>query len=184
MQTKIDSVLIPQEAIARRVGQLAAMIAADYQRDTAQKPAELLIVPVLTGSMIFAADLIRRLPLPLRLHLLTVSSYPGKSLEARQAVLSGILPEDLSKYWVLVVDDILDSGQTLRLLDAEIRQRNPASLRSCVLLRKSTEKGRDVKVDYSGFDIPDAFVVGYGLDFDGFYRNLPDIVTLKPEAYQ
>ena len=144
-------------------------------------------MPILTGSIIFLADLIRRLPLPMQIRVMSVTSYPGTATSSKGASIEAALtklPEDLSSNHVLIVDDILDSGNTLRLVKQTIEQRNPISLRTCVLLRKKIPSAMSFDVDYVAFDIPDEFVVGYGLDFNDYYRNLPDIVTLKQHVYE
>jgi hypoxanthine phosphoribosyltransferase len=181
----IEKVLIGRERIAGRVHELGAQIAADLMRelgDDGDHTGEVVLVSVLTGSIVFVADLIRQLPVKLSLGLVAVSSYPGTSVESKGAMMRSELPRDLTGKHVLVVDDILDSGQTLEVLSKLILEQKPASLRMAVLLRKPGKAKVAVKVDYVGFDIPDEFVVGYGLDYDGFYRNYPEIATLKPEA--
>ncbi len=145
----------------------------------------LTIVPILTGSIVFLADLIRYLPLYMRIRLLSISSYPGRATTSRGAMVReelSTLPASLAGSHVLLIDDILDSGHTLTLARDLLAQRHPASLRTCVLLRKRRPEAMACPVDYVCFDIPDAFVVGYGLDFNDYYRNLPDIVTLRPEV--
>ncbi len=145
----------------------------------------LTLVPVLTGSIVFVADLIRHLPVYMQIQLISISSYPGRATSSRGATLRqdlGTLPESLAGRHVLLIDDILDSGRTLRLAADLLRQRRPASLRTCVLLRKERPEAMACPVDYVCFDIPDVFVVGYGLDFNDYYRNLPEIVTLRPEV--
>jgi hypoxanthine phosphoribosyltransferase len=112
----------------------------------------------------------------------TVSSYPGRSTTSQGARIAGPGVDDLEGRHVLVVDDILDSGGTLRLMRQELSRRNPKSLRTCVLLRKERPSAMSTPCDYVGFDIPDVFVVGYGLDYNNHYRNLPDIGTLRKEA--
>jgi len=129
--------------------------------------------------MIFAADLMRHLPMRMRIGLLTVSSYPGKSMRSKGASVLSQQVQDVRGRHVLIVDDILDSGGTLRLVRSTFEGFAPASLRTCVLLRKMTEGAKATSIDYVGFEIPDEFVVGYGLDWNDYYRNLPDIVTLK-----
>ena len=181
----IEKVLIGRERIAGRVHELGAQIAADLMRelgDDGDHTGEVVLVSVLTGSIVFVADLIRELPVKLSLGLVAVSSYPGTSMESKGVMMRSELPRDLRGKHVLVVDDILDSGQTLDVLSRLIVEQGPASLRMAVLLRKPGKAKVAVKVDYVGFDIPDEFVVGYGLDYDGFYRNYPEIATLKPEA--
>ena len=180
MRNDIDKVLIDRDTIARRVGEVAARIERDLPAD-----AELTLVPILTGSLIFLADLIRHLPLYMRIRMLSISSYPGSAQESRGSVVRHeltTLPADLSGSHVLLIDDILDSGGTLKLAIDTLQERNPQSLRSCVLLRKQRQAAFAVQADYICFDIPDEFVVGYGLDYNDYYRNLPDIVTLRPEA--
>ncbi len=190
MLDDIEKVLIDRREIAARVAAVARQITADLQADASQggnhplKDGEgLTLVPILTGSVIFLADLMRHLPLRLRIRLVAISSYPGTATTSRGAtILEHLtnLPQDLSGQHVLLIDDILDSGTTLRAATALLQQRNAAEVRTCVLLRKPRPESLAMKVDYCCFEIPDAFVVGYGLDYNDFYRNLPDIVTLKP----
>lgn len=192
MVRDVLSILIDREKIAGRVRALGRELAADLEaelrrdnagRDAAEDAGRVVFVPILTGALIFTADLVRELPLKLSLRVVAVSSYPGTSVESKGAKLAGELPRDLAGKHVVVVDDILDSGQTLGLVEDLIRMQKPASVRVCVLLRKpESVRKRAVEARYVGFDIPNEFVVGYGLDFDGFYRNLPDICVLKDEA--
>jgi hypoxanthine phosphoribosyltransferase len=185
MQSDIDRVLISQEQIARRVQELADQITRDHIEpagDPGESGPEVTIVPVLTGAMIFCADLIRRIPIAMKIGLMTVSSYPGKSLSTQGSQLLHNQLGDVHGRHVLLVDDILDSGGTIRLIVPLIREMGVASVRTCVLLRKDRPAARATHVDYWGFEIPDEFVVGYGLDYNNYYRNLPDIVTLKPHA--
>jgi hypoxanthine phosphoribosyltransferase len=179
MERDIDRVLISQERIAARVGELARQITADH---TTGGEAEVTIVPILTGAMIFCADLIRQIPIAMQIGLLTVSSYPGRSLRTQGSQVIGQQLGDVRGRHLLLVDDILDSGGTIRLVSGMLAELGPASVRTCVLLRKPRPESRDVRADYVGFEIPDEFVVGYGLDYNNYYRNLPDIVTLKSEV--
>ena len=181
MDDHIDRVLIGREQIAARVGELARQIATDYRRTEATDSPEVTVLAVLTGSLIFLADLIRCMPMMLRIRLIAVSSYPGTATTSQGVKLIGELPHDLAGRHVLVIDDILDSGNTIRFVRQQLAPRRPASLRTCMLLRKQRPSAMAEPADYIGFEIPDEFVVGYGLDYDGFYRNLPDLVTLKPE---
>lgn len=142
---------------------------------------QLVLVPVLTGSIVFVADLIREMPLKMSMRLVTVTSYPGQTTRSKGADLRGALPQDLGGRHVVIVDDILDSGRTLGMVRDLILQQNPASLRIAVLLDKKVTRHMEVVPNFVGFEIPDTFVVGYGLDYDGFYRNLPDIVELEVE---
>ncbi|MAE60273.1 MAG: hypoxanthine phosphoribosyltransferase [Planctomycetaceae bacterium] len=191
MERHIARVLIHRDAIARRVCELADQIADDFGRHGDEAgvapplPArpDITIVPILTGSIVFLADLIRQLPLMARLRFLTIESYPGKSTTSRGPIIDGELPADLAGASVLIVDDVLDSGRTLQLAQQKILERQPAQMRTCVMLRKDVPTAAKPAVDYIGFDIPDEFVVGYGLDYDGYYRNLPDVVTLRSEVF-
>jgi hypoxanthine phosphoribosyltransferase len=179
MERDIDRVLITQHQIAARIGEMARQITSDHTND-----GEVTIVPILTGAMIFCADLIRQIPIAMQIGLLTVSSYPGKSLRTQGSQIVGEQLGDVRGRHLLLVDDILDSGGTLRLVGQMLRELGPASVRTCVLLRKDRPTAKDVIADYVGFEIPDEFVVGFGLDFNNYYRNLPDIVTLKQEVIE
>ncbi|MHC5027969.1 MAG: hypoxanthine phosphoribosyltransferase [Planctomycetota bacterium] len=179
MLADLQRVLLDEATIADRVRSLGEQISADLADSEAD--GGITIVPILTGSLIFVADLVRHLQQRLRLDLVTVSSYPGRSVASRGAQIDGAIPEDLAGKHVLVVDDILDSGGTLSLVQRVIGARRPKSLRTCVLLRKPKPSAVDVHCDYVGFDIPDVFVVGYGLDYDGYYRNLPCVGVLRED---
>ncbi|MFO0972423.1 MAG: hypoxanthine phosphoribosyltransferase [Phycisphaerae bacterium] len=180
MQADLERVLIPRDAIARRVRELAEEIAATYGTDA----AGLVMVPVLSGSLIFVADLMRCLPFKMRIAVLTVSSYRGATTSGGEARLVADLNTDIAGRHVLIVDDILDTGRTLRVVRQRLAALKPASLRICVLLRKPGKAPSDVQADFAGFDIEDAFVVGYGLDYNDQYRNWPEIGVLRPELYQ
>lgn len=180
MFPEIDHILIDETKIAARVRGMGAQIAADIAADVARTGRDqITLIPILTGSIVFVADLIRRMPLKMRLGVVAVSSYPGKSMQSKGAAIRGELPPDLEGKHVLIVDDILDSGRTLGLVRRLVAEQRPASLRIAVLLRKQVDRAEEVDVEYAGFEIPDAFVVGYGLDFDGYYRNYPQIAVLK-----
>ncbi len=197
MQGDIDRVLIDRQTIALRVEALAREITRDLgvsaaggsQRmdvDAADEP-DVTFIPILTGGFIFAADLIRHLPVKLKIRLISVSSYPGASTVSGGAQLRSDLshlPATLTGSHAIVIDDILDSGNTLRLVSDALTSMRPATLRTCVLLRKQRPAALAFPVDYVAFDIPDEFVVGYGLDFNDHYRNLPDIVTLRPHVIE
>ncbi len=187
MFPEVEKILIDRNRLADRVAQMGAQIVSDIHADIASaggnpdEPDQIVLVPILTGAMIFVADLVRQMPLRLRLRVVAVSSYPGTSIASRGAMLASELPRDLGGKHVVVVDDILDSGQTLRLVNDLIEKQKPASIRHCVMLQKDLPIPPAIEADYVGFPIPDEFVVGYGLDYDGYYRNCPDIVTLAPE---
>jgi hypoxanthine phosphoribosyltransferase len=182
MRMEIEQVLIGRARIAHRVRDLGVLIASDMAATT---PAPFVLVPILTGSFVFVADLIRHMPLKMSIRPITVSSYPGRATQSQGVEVRGEVPTDLGGKHVLLVDDILDSGRTLGLIQRMIAAQGPASLRTAVLLRKEKPAGRaeEVAVDYVAFNIGDRFVVGYGLDYDGYFRNLPDICVLRdPEG--
>jgi hypoxanthine phosphoribosyltransferase len=177
MRKDVQRVLISHEEIQRRVRELAEQITLDHWPAEARGPAEITIVPIMTGAMIFCADLIRNLPMPMRIGILAINSYSGSTSGPADVVADQVPP--VRGRNVLIVDDVLDTGQTLRVVRRRLEDQQPASMRVCVLLRKPTGGAGQTPVDYVGFDIPDEFVVGYGLDLDDYYRNLPEIVTLK-----
>jgi len=180
MFPEIDRILIDQARIAARVRELGAQIAADLQRDIERTGQDqITLIPILTGAIVFVADLVRQMPLKMRLGVVAVSSYPGRTMQSKGAAIRGELPPDLAGKHILIVDDILDSGRTLGLVRRLAAEQRPASLRIAVLLRKQVARAEEVDCEYVGFDIPDAFVVGYGLDYDGHYRNYPQIAILK-----
>lgn len=186
MADDLQDILIDRDRIAARVRELAAEIERDLPPASptsgGEAAVELAFLPVMTGAMIFVADLIRCLPRRLRIHPITASSYPGKAVRSVGTVTVSGVPEDLAGRDVLLVDDILDSGRTLSVLQEAILAQEPRSLRTCVLLRKNVTRAAEARCDYVGFDIPAEFVVGYGLDHDGLHRNLPDIGILRTDA--
>jgi hypoxanthine phosphoribosyltransferase len=189
MQDDIQRTLLDAGQIARRLDELAGDIARDIEAATGLSDPEhphntLTIIPIMTGSIIFVADLVRRLPLRMRIYPMSASSYPGTATSSQGVTLStgDRVPSELAGQHVLLVDDILDSGSTLRKVTDEIKRRGPDTLHTCVLLRKQRDQALSFPIDYVAFDIPDEFVVGYGLDYDDQYRNLPEIVTLRPEV--
>ncbi len=171
------AVLYGEREILRRVKELAWAIEQDYEGK------DLVVVSLLNGTVMFLADLVRYLDLPLRLDFMGVSSY-GKGTKSGKLVFTKELKLDVKGRDVLLVDDILDTGKTLSRVTKKLKKLKPKSLKICVLLNKSARREEKVAADYVGFDIPDAFVVGYGLDFAERYRNLPFIGVLKPEIYQ
>jgi hypoxanthine phosphoribosyltransferase len=169
-------ILISAERLQRRVSELAKEIAADYHNQP------ITIVGVLTGSLIFLADLIRHLDLPLRIGLIQASSYRDASTVPGELQIQPELVPDVRGRHVLLLDDILDTGQTLAYLSDHLRRLGTASLRVAVLLRKHGRQKILFQPDYCGFDIPNAFVVGYGLDYNDAFRNLPYVAVLpEPE---
>ncbi len=179
MEDDIAKVIISSGEIAERVSAMADEMVQTY----GQPDEGITIVTVLAGSLVFLSDLIRRLPLRMRIALVTASSYAGKATTAGKIHLESTTLPDLRNRNVLIVDDIVETGGTLRLVQAAVRRLCPRRIRTAVLLRKTTKAPSDVPIDFVGFDIGDDFVVGYGLDYDGLYRNLPFIAVLKPEMY-
>lgn len=180
MQSDLDRILLSADAIHSRVRELAAEIAGCYPNGD----RGLTLLPVLAGSLIFTADLIRDLPLKMKIALVQLSAYPGTATSAQPPRVVMDIAGDIKGRDVLLIDDILDSGNTLRRVQALVREHGPASVRTAVLLRKPNKAPTDVPVEFVGFDIDDLFVVGYGLDYDDHYRNLPCIGVLRPELMQ
>jgi len=182
MRDDIARVVISHEQIQNRVRELANEITADHAAFSPVGDGAVTIIPILTGAMIFCADLIRCLPMRMKISLLAVSSYPDAAVQSQGAKLLGQQIGDVHGRHILLVDDIVDTGGTMSLVRQSLARQDPAWMRTCVLLRKATAMAHSVPVDYVGFDIPDEFVVGYGLDYADYYRNLPDIVTLKSQV--
>lgn len=176
-RNELERVLIPEEALARRVKALARAIERDHRN------RDLVVVALLNGTALFLADLIRHFSLPLRLDFIGVSSY-GSGTESGELVFTKELRIDVKGRDVLLVDDILDTGRTLERVTAKLRQLKPRRLKTCVLLDKPDRRVARVQADYTGFTIPNLFVVGYGMDYAEQYRNLPFVGVLKPERYQ
>lgn len=172
----IQQVLISEAELQRRIHSLGQTITADYQ------DKELLFVPVLKGALLFAADLARAIDLPLTIDCVTLSSYDAGQVSSGAVRLLKDLEDNLTGKHVLIVEDIIDTGYTLSYLWHHLLARHPADLHICVLLDKRARRQVELPVKYRGFDVPDAFVVGYGLDYQGRYRNLPFIGTLRPEG--
>lgn len=169
--------LLQEAEIQRRVQSLARKIARDY------RGKDLVLVALLNGTVMFLADLIRHLQLPLRLDFIGVSSY-GSGTTSGELVFTKELRVDVKGRDVLLVDDILDTGRTLKRVSATVRALKPRTLKTCVLLNKAARRVEDIQADYIGFDIPDEFVVGYGLDFAERFRNLPFVGVLRESVYQ
>ena len=177
LEKDIQEVLFSEEQLDRRVREIAAQIEKDYEGK------EIMLISVLRGSFIFMADLSRRIDLPCTLDFMSVSSYGKGTSSSGQVQITKDLSSDISGQHIIVVEDILDSGNTLSYLLKVLENRRPASIRLCTLLDKPDRRVKQVDVHYCGFSIPDAFVVGYGLDYAEMYRNLPYIGILKPEVY-
>jgi hypoxanthine phosphoribosyltransferase len=178
MQSDIERVLFDGPAIHKRLDEMAAQITADYSE------RELTVIAILTGSLMFMSDLLRRIPLPLKLDCLSVVSYHGKMQPSGEVIFKQLAVPDVAGRDVLILDDILDTGCTLAAVRKKLETAKPRSIRVCVLLSKRKQRTRDVDADYIGFEIDDEFVVGYGLDFMERYRNLPYVGVLRKELLE
>ena len=178
MRDDVEKILISEEEVLGRVQELARQIEGDY------KGKDLLAIGLLKGAVSFMVDLTRAMQRPVAIDFMAVASYGASTKSSGVVRILKDLDESIEGKHVLIVEDIVDSGLTLKYILEMLRRRNPASLRVCVLLDKKECREVDVPMHYIGFQVPDVFVVGYGLDFDQVYRNLPFIGVLKPEIYE
>jgi len=176
LRNEVARILITESQLRRRVKELAKEIERDFSR------SDLVIAALLNGTVLFLADLIRALNLPMHIDFVGVSSYRGDT-KSKKLIITKELRLDVKGRDVLLVDDILDTGRTLKRVGAMLRKLKPATIKSCVLLNKPSRRQVPVRADYVGFEIPDLFVVGYGLDYAERYRNLPFVAVLLPECY-
>jgi hypoxanthine phosphoribosyltransferase len=174
VQGDLERILFHETTILSRLDQIAAQITQDY------RDCELTVIAILNGSLVFMADLMRRIQLPLRLDCLRVASYHGKAETSGEVIFKQVAP-DVKDRHVLILDDILDSGHTLAAIREKLQAAGPRSIKVCVLLSKKKQRAREVDADYLGFEIEDEFVVGYGLDYDERYRNLSCIGVLRKD---
>ena len=177
MLNDVESVLLSAEELAKRIEEIGAEITADYAGK------EILMIGVLRGAVVFMADLARAIKVPVAIDFMAVSSYGAGTSSSGVVRILKDLDENVEGKHVLVVEDIIDSGLTLNYLLDNLKSRKPASIKLCTLLNKPERRKVDVNIDYNGFNVPDYFVVGYGLDYAEKYRNLPFIGILKPEVY-
>jgi len=178
LREDMAEILISEEELQARVAELGKAISVDYQGK------DLLAVCILRGAVIFLSDLTRQITIPHEIDFMAVSSYGGGRTESSGVVrILMDLRTNIGGRDVLIVEDIVDTGLTLTYIIDNLKTRRPASLRTCALLNKQARREVDVSVDYIGFDIPDKFVIGYGLDYAEKYRNIPFIGVLKPELY-
>lgn len=179
MEQEIQEILFTREQIAQRIREMAAQITQDY------KDKNPVVIGILRGSFIIMADLVRELDLPqMSLDFMAASSYGSGAVSSGQVKIKLDASESITGKDVLLVEDILDTGNTLSRLVAQLKQRDPASIKLCVLLDKPDRRVCPIQADYVGFQIPDAFVVGCGLDYDQRFRQLPYVGILKPEVYE
>ena len=178
MRDDIQTILVTEEQLRAKVAELGAQISRDYAGK------DLLLVSILKGAVVFMADLMRAVTIPCSIDFMVVSSYGGTNTQTTGLVkIVKDLDADLTGRDVLIVEDVLDSGVTLSNLVPMLKMRNPNSVRICAILDKPARRKTEIRADYCGFAVPDAFVVGYGLDYDEKYRNLPFVGVLKPEVY-
>jgi hypoxanthine phosphoribosyltransferase len=178
LEADVAHVLIDKAQLQARIQELAGAIEKDYA-----EVDDLLLLCVLKGGFVFLSDLSRALKRPHAVDFMAISSYGAGTSSSGEVRIVMDLNRPITDQHVLIVEDIIDSGHTLTYLRQQLLARSPASLKICTLLNKPSRRAVDVHVDYIGFDIPDEFVVGYGLDFDELYRNMPYIAVLKPEVF-
>ncbi len=178
MSDNIERILISHDQIQKRVTEIAKDITKDY------KGKDLLLVGILRGAVVFLADLIRQIDIHICIDFMAVSSYGASTKSSGVVRILKDLDEEIKDRHVLLVEDIVDTGLTLRYLQKNLQTRNPASISICALLNKKCKQKVPISLKYCGFEIPDEFVVGYGLDFDEKYRNLNDICILNEESIQ
>lgn len=178
MHPHVEKILLDETRIKERVLQLGQQITRDYQGQN------ILTVGILKGAMIFLADLVRNIEVPTFFDFMAVSSYGTGTVSSGAVRILKDLDRSIEGRHVIIVEDIVDTGLTLQYLVENMKARGPASLKICTLLDKPSRRKVEVSVDYNGFSIPDEFVVGYGLDYNECYRNLPYIAVLKPEIYR
>ncbi len=177
MEQDLDRMLIPEHKIQERVSEMGAQISRDY------RGRELLLIGILKGAVLFLADLARHLEVPTSFDFMAISSYGAATRTSGVVRVLKDLEEPIAGRDVLIVEDIVDTGLTLNYLSETLRARNPGSLAVCTLLDKPSRRRVKVEIAYNGFQIPDEFVVGYGLDYQERYRQLRSIYVLKPEVY-
>jgi hypoxanthine phosphoribosyltransferase len=180
----IKSVLLSEDVIRAKVGELGARVGADYRDAVESNGQDLLLITVLKGAVFFVTDLARSIPLPTQLEFMAVSSYGSSTSSSGVVRILKDLDRDINDRDVLIVEDIVDSGLTLSWLLRNLATRHPRSLQVCTLMRKPDAARANVDIAYVGFDIPNEFVVGYGLDYAERYRDLPYIGTLDPKVYE
>ena len=180
IEKDVEEVLFDQKALDEILDRIAGEIIRDYTNS----PRKLLILSILKGSLIFTADLMRRLPMPLELDFMKVSSYGSGTVSAGPLKISlDLNRDDISNLDILIVEDIIDSGKTLSKLKRHLAERGAHSVKICTLLDKPSRREVELTADYCGAQIPDKFVIGYGLDYDEKYRNLPYVGVLSPKVY-
>ncbi len=180
MNECVEKVLISEDELKTVVEKLGKQITEDYKNS--EKP--IICIIILKGSMLFAADLVRKIELPLEIEFMKVSSYGAGTRNSGEIKIHlDLMRENLEKYHLIVIEDIVDSGRTLARLTQLLKNRNASSVKTCTLLDKPSRREVEFVPDYCGVTIPDEFVIGYGLDYNEQFRNLPYVGVLKPEVY-
>lgn len=177
MRGDIEEILIGREAIRGMVHELGSRISHDYEGE------ELILVGVLKGGFVFLADLMREITIPVDMDLIAVSSYGASTKSSGVVRIIKDIDMNVTNKHVLIVEDLVDTGLTLRHLKDLFHTRGPLSVKICTAFDKPSRRKVEIDIEYKGMEVPDKFIVGYGLDFAGKYRNLPDICTLKPRVY-
>jgi len=177
MHNDVEKILFDEEQIKKRIAELGTEITKDY------KGKKLLCLGTLIGSFIFASELVKHIDLPIRVDFLAASSYGSSSVSSGDVKITRDIDFDISSYDVLIIEDIIDTGFTLSRITKILKDRSPKSVKICTLLDKPARRRVSLTAEYTGFTVPDEFIVGYGLDFNNKYRNLPYIGVLKPEIY-
>ncbi len=178
MHKDLCKILITGEEISKRVKEIAAQITKDYEGE------EVLVVGILRGAVVFYSELVKEIDLDLRFDFMSVSSYGDGTVSSGEVKIVKDISQPIAGLNVIIVEDIIDTGNTLKNLKKLLLTRNPKSLKICSLLDKPSRRKVELEGDYVGFTVPDEFVVGYGLDYQEKYRNIPDVGVLKPEIYQ
>lgn len=178
MRNDIEKILMSEEEIADKTSQLGKQITQDY------KGKEVLVVGILKGSSVFMSDLIRQIDILLQIDYMVVSSYGASTQSSGVVQIVKDLQQSIEGKHVLIVEDIVDTGLTLAYIKKILNSRKPASIRICTLLDKPARRKKDINIDYIGFEVPDEFIVGYGIDYAEYYRNLPFIGALKRSVYE
>ncbi len=178
MEEVVERIMFTEEQISQRVGELAEQISRDYKGKTP------LMVAILKGSVMFFADLTRKITIPMEMDFMAISSYGNAAKSSGEVKMIKDLDKKIEGKDIIIVEDIIDSGYTMRYLKNMLLARKPASIKICSLLDKPSRRETEIVIDYKGFEVEDEFVVGYGLDYAGLYRNFPYIGILKREIYE
>ena len=174
----VEEILISQDDLEKKTKEIAAQISGDFAGE------EIVLIGVLRGGFIFIADLSRQIPLRLTVDFIAVSSYGNSTKTSGVVKIIKDIDTDITGKNVIIIEDLIDTGLTLKYLKELLHKRGPKEVKTCAILDKPSRRETDIEADYKGIEIPDKFVVGYGLDYNGMYRNIPYVCTLKPEIYK